>query len=138
MLLSLLPQYPPSVLFAALLTLQVGDKLGADAHPEFAGKLIRLHISDTGITLTLRVTPQGFAAAYVADPDLTLTASGPDFMALALGREDPDTLFFGRRLVMEGDTELGVMVKNALDAMEFKPTLPAPRNVMRLLRACLP
>jgi predicted lipid carrier protein YhbT len=38
-------------------------------------------------------------------------------VALALRREDPDTLFFSRRLVLEGDTELGLVVKNALDAM---------------------
>jgi hypothetical protein len=39
--------------------------------------------------------------------------------ALALRREDPDTLFFTRRLVLEGDTELGLALKNALDA--FSP-----------------
>ena len=33
--------------------------------------------------------------------------------------EDPDTLFFSRRLMMEGDTELGLVVKNTLDALEL-------------------
>jgi predicted lipid carrier protein YhbT len=32
--------------------------------------------------------------------------------------EDADTLFFRRRLKMEGDTELGVAVKYWLDASE--------------------
>jgi predicted lipid carrier protein YhbT len=36
-------------------------------------------------------------------------------------KEDPDTLFFSRRLLMEGDTELGLLVKNTLDAMELPP-----------------
>ena len=53
--------------------------------------------------------------------------------------DDPDTLFFNRRLIMEGDTELGLMVKNALDAMElpvfdprqFRP--PHPRAVLERL-----
>jgi len=40
------------------------------------------------------------------------------FLALALRREDPDTLFFSRRLVLEGDTELGLALKNALDALD--------------------
>ena len=137
-LLAQLPQYPPSALFAAALTLQVGASLGADAHPEFAGKLIRLHVSDAGITLTLRVTPRGFAPSSAANPDLTLTATAQDFLALALRREDPDTLFFGRRLLMEGDTELGLLVKNFLDALELKPSLPAPRDALRVLRALLP
>ena len=136
-LLARLPQYPPSAVFAAALTLQVGDSLGTDAHPEFAGKLIRLHVIDAGVTLTLRVTPRGFAPSGAANPDLTLTATARDFVALALRREDPDTLFFSRRLVMEGDTELGLLIKNSLDALEFKPSLPAPRAVLRVLRSLL-
>ena len=137
-LLARLPQYPPSAVFAAALTLQVGDSLGTDAHPEFAGKLIRLHVSDAGVTLTLRVTPRGFAPSGAANPDLTLTATAQDFLALALRREDPDTLFFSRRLVMEGDTEFGLLVKNSLDALEFKPSLAAPREALRMLRSLLP
>ena len=40
-------------------------------------------------------------------------------MLLARRLEDPDTLFFSRRLSMEGDTELGLLVKNTLDAIEL-------------------
>jgi predicted lipid carrier protein YhbT len=32
--------------------------------------------------------------------------------------EDPDTLFFQRRLVIEGDTELGLQVKNLMFATQ--------------------
>jgi len=134
-LLAWLPQYPPSALFAAALTLRAGEVLGAAAHPEFGGKLIRLHVSDVGVTLTLRVTPRGFAPSGAVNPDLTLTASAADFLALALDREDPDTLFFSRRLLMEGDTELGLLMKNALDALESRLSLPAPRDLLRLLRS---
>ena len=42
-----------------------------------------------------------------------------DFWLLATRREDPDTLFFNRRLAIEGDTETGLYVKNMLDALEF-------------------
>ena len=125
-LLSRLPQYPPSAVFAAALTLLLGETLGAGAHPELAGKLLRLHITDAGVTLTFRVTPRGFVPSGAANPDLTLAAAAEDFLALALRREDPDTLFFSRRLVMEGDTELGLLVKNTLDALEFRPALPIP------------
>ena len=41
------------------------------------------------------------------------------FLRLAQRQEDPDTLFFSRRLSIEGDTELGLVVKNALDALEL-------------------
>ena len=40
-LLARLPQYPASAAFAAALTLWLGETLGAGAHPELAGKLIR-------------------------------------------------------------------------------------------------
>jgi predicted lipid carrier protein YhbT len=38
---------------------------------------------------------------------------------VARRQEDPDTLFFSRRLAMEGDTELGLLVKNTIDAIEL-------------------
>ena len=137
-LLSRLPQYPASAVFAAALTLGLGATFGASAHPELAGKLIRLRITDAGVTFTFRVTPRGFAPSGAANPDLTLAAAAEDFLALALRREDPDTLFFSRRLMMEGDTELGLLGKNTLDALEFRPRLPTPREVLRLLRSRLP
>jgi len=51
--------------------------------------------------------------------DMTLGASALDFVLLAQRQQDPDTLFFERRLTMEGDTELGLVVKNTLDALEL-------------------
>ena len=53
-----------------------------------------------------------------------------------------DTLFFSRRLSMEGDTELGLLVKNTLDAIElpvlnmeqFKPAQVLARLKARLTR----
>ena len=62
--------------------------------------------------------------------DLTIAATGPDFLKLAQRKEDADTLFFSRRLSMEGDTELGLVVKNTLDALEL-PVL----NLSRFQRA---
>ena len=40
-------------------------------------------------------------------------------LLLATRREDPDTLFFNRRLNIEGDTETGLHVKNLLDSLEY-------------------
>ena len=40
-----------------------------------------------------------------------------------------------RRLVMEGDTELGLLVKNTPDALEFSLSPRAPRDMLRLLRS---
>jgi hypothetical protein len=55
-------------------------------------------------------------------PETVVDASGAAALAgglLATRREDPDTLFFNRRLCIEGDTETGLHVKNLLDALEY-------------------
>jgi predicted lipid carrier protein YhbT len=56
-------------------------------------------------------------------PDLCFRANLSAFMQMIARQEDPDTLFFSRELSIEGDTELGLVVKNMLDAMEW-PQLP--------------
>ncbi|MGB5009839.1 MAG: SCP2 sterol-binding domain-containing protein [Candidatus Dechloromonas phosphoritropha] len=49
-------------------------------------------------------------------------------MQLLARQEDPDTLFFNRELEINGDTELGLIVKNMLDAVGWPslPRLPLP------------
>ena len=56
-------------------------------------------------------------------PDLSFRANLSAFMQMLARQEDPDTLFFNRELSIEGDTELGLVVKNMLDAVEW-PQLP--------------
>ncbi len=41
------------------------------------------------------------------------------FIPLGLRQETPDTLFFNRTSSIDGDTELGLIVKNMLDAVEW-------------------
>ncbi len=63
-----------------------------------------------------------------------------DFHLLASRREDADTLFFARRLVMEGDTDLGLIVKNTLDAVDwprFEPADLLPHRALPRLAALL-
>lgn len=137
--LARLPHYPPSAVFATLLTLQFGEHISTAALPELLGKKIKLKIRDMGVVLMFQAGPDGFFACNTGEADLTLTAMAQDFLALALRREDPDTLFFNRRLLMEGDTELGLLLKNTMDAMDkqaFAPRLPAPARVISALRNC--
>lgn len=80
------------------------------------GKLVRLEIRELGFGPSLTLTSFGLVPA-VGAPDVVFRASLEDYVALALRREDPDSLFFTRRLVIEGDTALGLILKNALDAL---------------------
>ena len=59
-----------------------------------------------------------FSSQWLAEDDLNLSGSLYDYMLLANRQEDSDTLFFQRRLKMEGNTELGLEVKNLLDGID--------------------
>ncbi len=48
-----------------------------------------------------------------------------EFVQLASRCVDPDTLFFQRRLVIEGSTEMGLQIKNLLDSLDIEE-LPLP------------
>ncbi|TNE78074.1 MAG: hypothetical protein EP339_04660, partial [Gammaproteobacteria bacterium] len=54
-----------------------------------------------------------------APGEATIRGSLSAFVTLAERRQDPDQLFFQRRLVIEGDTELGLALKNLLDGLEW-------------------
>ena len=121
-LISLLPRYPHSLIFTRVINLALQDKLHDEVWQPLHGKRVCIRVKDAGIAFHFTLGPQGMIARHaVAQPDLAISASAQDFFLLALRKEDPDTLFFSRRLVMEGDTELGLLVKNTLDAMELPP-----------------
>lgn len=52
-----------------------------------------------------------------------------DLILIAGRKEDPDTLFFQRRLKIEGDTELGLEVKNLMDSIDLE-LLPKPLTLL--------
>jgi predicted lipid carrier protein YhbT len=55
--------------------------------------------------------------------DVSIRGNLKSFALLAAQKEDPDTLFFQRDLLIEGDTDLGLSVKNLLDSLDWE-TLP--------------
>lgn len=80
------------------------------------GRIVRLELAGLGIGPQLTLTAWGLCPA-LGKADVTVRASLADYAALALRREDADTLFFSRRLVLEGDTALGLAVRNAIDSL---------------------
>jgi predicted lipid carrier protein YhbT len=82
------------------------------------GKILRIELAGLRIGPQFTLTALGLSPAF-GKADVTIRASLADYLALALRQEDPDTLFFTRRLVLEGDTELGLTVKNALDSLSM-------------------
>jgi len=89
-------------------------------------RTLGIRIQDAGTTLCLRKVGHRFIACHGnTPPDVLITGTLYDFAALATRNEDPDTLFFQRRLQLEGDTELGLAVKNFLDGLDIDE-LPLP------------
>lgn len=138
-LLSRLPAYPGSLLLVSALNVALRAQLAADVTAMLVGKRLRLRVTDAQWAFDFEWRKDRFSATQnTGEADLTISASAYDFVLLARRLEDPDTLFFSRRLSMEGDTELGLLVKNTLDAIEL-PILNVeslrPTQVLSRLKA---
>jgi len=131
-LLQLLPEAPPA--HALALALNAGVCLGLvprSALEPLRGKTVSLEATDLGMRVRLAYDGSRFSAyGGSAAAALAIRSTGSGFLALGLRREDPDTLFFTRRLVMTGDTDLGLIVKNLLDSIDWS-RLPVARFWIR-------
>lgn len=133
-----LPAYPGSVLAATALNRVLRPHLPADVRTALTDRRLRLRVKDAGIAFDYMWRGGRFMAlAPGARADLEIAATARDFLALARREEDPDTLFFSRRLAMEGDTELGLLVKNTLDAIDAPLSELARQALPAWVRALL-
>lgn len=137
-LLGRLPAWPGSLLFVTALNVALAKQLATDVTDMLVGKKLRLRVTDAQWAFDFEWKHGRFVASRnTSGADLTISASAHDFYLLASRQEDPDTLFFNRRLAMEGDTELGLLVKNTIDAIELPVLTLAqlrPAQVMAQLR----
>lgn len=108
------------MLLVTAINLALTPHLPPDVAVLLKDRRLSIRVRDARLAFDFVWTGWRFApSAPQPNPDLAISAHLQDFMLLAQRRQDPDTLFFNRRLLMEGDTELGLVVKNALDAMEL-------------------
>ena len=83
-------------------------------------RVVHFTIEDAGIEYRFTLNNgELIPADKNRSPDLRLSGTAYDYLLLASRREDTDTLFFRRQLRMEGDTELGLYVKNFLDGLDM-------------------
>ncbi len=117
-LLKRLPAYPGAWLFARALNLALARHLPADVQAALEGRRLRLCVDDAGVVFDFAWRAGAFRPATHREADLAIGARAHDLLLLMRREEDPDTLFFSRRLRLEGDTELGLLFKNTLDALD--------------------
>ncbi|WP_343719826.1 ubiquinone anaerobic biosynthesis accessory factor UbiT, partial [Achromobacter dolens] len=95
--------------------------------PELEGRSFAITIEDLGLCSRFTVRGGVFRPMWSREAcELELGAGVAELLALMRGETDADTLFFQRRLRISGDTELGLIVKNWLDAA------PRPAWLQRL------
>jgi predicted lipid carrier protein YhbT len=85
------------------------------------GPFLRIQVRDLGYDWG--VCKRGDRLMFfpgVEGADVSFSGTSSDLLLLASRREDADTLFFQRRLRIEGDTELGLQIKNLIDAIDLE------------------
>ena len=94
--------------------------LGADAALDFMrGRRLGIEISDLDQRWTFVWRDAGLRACD-EPAEATVRGSLTDLLQLASRLEDADTLFFQRRIVLTGDTELGLTLRNVLDRLPWE------------------
>jgi predicted lipid carrier protein YhbT len=103
-----------------------------------AGRKVRIRVHDLNIDWLLSVEGNRFVPLdRQGDADVCISGNGLDFAILATRQADPDTLFFQRKIRIEGDTDLGLAVKNTMDGMDWED-LPVPlRRFLEVLAMVL-
>ena len=117
---------------------------------ELDNKSVSVHVLDIPWLMHFHIRRGRIRAApELSSTDVAISGNLRGFLQLLAGREDPDTLFFQRRLNMEGDTATGVYIKNMLDALEYDwdahfdsvlipPLASRAKNLRRKIRVLLP
>ena len=137
--LSLIPGAVHSTVLTKALNILLAAPMQQGEFEFLRDRVLVINVRDARISYRFCFTDSaGFAPRSAAHPpDLTISGAIYDFLALATRREDSDTLFFNRRVVMEGDTALGLELKNWLDGADLEafagllpPLLRATQGLM--------
>lgn len=116
----LLPAALSGRAFCTTLNHLLKDERQDDELSFLENRCVAIVVTDAGLRLlfTLR-NKQLVSCPPNTTADLTMQGTLYDFLLMLSRKEDPDTLFFNRRLKLSGDTELGLYVKNFLDALDM-------------------
>jgi predicted lipid carrier protein YhbT len=117
---SLLPFFIQKKLLSELLSRLFKEAI-EDGDLEFLeGKWLKVEVTDLKLCWFLSFDDNQLVIQESSEQvDVTFSGNVNELILIAGRKEDPDTLFFQRRLSIQGDTELGLEVKNLLDNIDF-------------------
>ncbi|MFB9135899.1 SCP2 domain-containing protein [Vibrio sp. AK197] len=94
------------------------------------GKWLKVAVKDMDLAWFISFCDEKLVVASEPQKeDVSFSGNLNDLVLIAGRKEDPDTLFFQRRLQIEGDTELGLEVKNLMDSVDLD-LLPKPLQIL--------
>lgn len=115
-------------LLQALLRWQFQQALAEGELDFLESRWLGIEISDLELRWTVTVDNGQLRVEDNSNCDVWFRGDANDLLLIAARRQDPDTLFFQRRLHIEGDTELGLEVKNLMDAIDLE-SMPKPMRI---------
>jgi O2-independent ubiquinone biosynthesis accessory factor UbiT len=136
--LKILPSFVHNKAIVATLNRMFSKELKEGELDFLQAKIIHISIEDAGIEYRFTLDNDKLTAADKnRSADLILQGTIYNYLLLASRQEDTDTLFFSRRLKMQGDTELGLYVKNFLDGLDMD-SHKVPAYLESVLQKSLP
>ncbi|WP_372880733.1 SCP2 domain-containing protein [Psychromonas sp.] len=122
---ALLPFFIQKKLLTELLHKVLCEAIEDDELDFLQNKWLKLEVTDLKFTCYISFAEQKLVIEPVCEKaDVIFSGTLNEFILIAGRKEDPDTLFFQRRLLIEGDTELGLEIKNLLDNIDFENFSP--------------
>ena len=112
---------PPALVGRVLAKAAAHALASSLAKGEFAfleGRRLGINVHDLGIAWTLGLR-DGRLLTVEGEPEASVRGDAVDLLLMASRLEDADTLFFQRRLVLVGDTALGLEARNVLDRLDW-------------------
>lgn len=85
---------------------------------------LNLVVTDIKLRFNIAIANKQFCIGeYQHNADCEFTGDFYNLLLIAAQKRDPDTLFFQRKLMMSGDTQLGLAIKNWLAGLDLKTSL---------------
>lgn len=97
----------------------LGASLAAGDLGFLRGRRLGIDVVDLGLHWVIGLRDERLASMDGA-PEASVRGTATDLLLLAGRLEDADTLFFQRRLVLTGDTELGLTARNLLEGLRWE------------------
>ncbi len=128
---SLLPFFVQKKLLSDLLEKVFAEAI-EDGDLEFLqDKWLKVEVTDLKLTWYLSFAEDKLIIEENCEnEDVTFSGAVNELILIAGRKEDPDTLFFQRRLSIQGDTELGLEIKNLLDNVDFDNLSPLAKKAL--------